>query len=86
MRVMASKESATAPADLARTLLFRSLDDEQRAQVLEQADLVEVAAGETIVEEGKPADELFVLLAGQGQRTRAGCRWRADRGRLARPG
>jgi signal transduction histidine kinase len=62
-------EEGSAPARLApeelRTLfLFAELSDEQLAWVAENADVIEVPAGEDVVVEGEPAECFHVLLSG----------------------
>jgi acyl-CoA oxidase len=64
MRAVEDRASTIDAAELANCRLFRALDDDQRALVLEHAELVEVEPAETIVEEGAAGGELYVLLSG----------------------
>ena len=55
---------AASPGELATSRLFLGLDDRQRQLVLDQAEVVEVDAGEVVVEEGTAGSDLYVLLSG----------------------
>ncbi len=63
---MRPAEAAPQPTadELASVPLFRGLDVEQRALVVQWADHIEVAAGGTVVDEGETGNELFVILSG----------------------
>jgi twitching motility protein PilT len=45
--------------------LFRSLSDDQLRRAVNQATLVQLQPGETLVREGEPAEALFVVLGGE---------------------
>lgn len=45
--------------------LFRGLDEEALASLLEHAELIEWRAGEYVIREGEQGHELFVLIGGQ---------------------
>lgn len=56
--------SADIARHLAATSVFRRLDGSLLDRIAESADVVLVAAGETVVEEGEAGDEAFVVVAG----------------------
>ncbi len=60
-------------SELRRVLPFADLPDEQIAWFLSQSEEVHVAAGDTYVRQGDPADWMFVILEGQFQ-------WRGEFG------
>src|SRR6267143_876519 len=60
-------------SELRRVLPFADLPDEQIAWFLSQSEEVHLAAGETYVRQGDPADWMFVILEGQYQ-------WRGEFG------
>jgi signal transduction histidine kinase len=55
------------PADLRKTFLFESLDDEQIAALIEHGEEVVYGAGDVLFEEGQPADILWVFIEGRVQ-------------------
>src|SRR5713226_8928123 len=60
-------------SELRRVLPFADLPDEQIAWFLSRSEEVHVAAGDTYVRQGDPADWMFVILEGQFQ-------WRGEFG------
>src|SRR5246127_385210 len=60
-------------AELLRVPAFADLPDDQIAWFLSQSEEVRLAAGETYVRQGEPADWMFVILEGQFQ-------WRGEFG------
>jgi CRP-like cAMP-binding protein/tetratricopeptide (TPR) repeat protein len=52
---------------MATSPLFRPFDQENRKLLIERFLLREVAAGETVIEEGKPGDGLYVVMQGRFQ-------------------
>ena len=52
---------------LKRSVLFRSLDDDKLEKVASRSQLVRVDPGERVVEEGKSADALFIILDGEAR-------------------
>src|SRR5258708_40175805 len=54
-------------AELLRVPAFADLPDDQIAWFLSQSQETHVAAGETYVRQGDPADWMFVILEGQFQ-------------------
>ncbi len=58
-------EQSTIADQLATVPLFSSLDRSDRVAAVEAGRIVEFSPGETITQEGAPANHLFVLLSGE---------------------
>lgn len=56
------------------TPLFYELYDEEIEEIVAQCRVMNVLAGDKIVEEGEEGDELFILLVGEAHVERKGCR------------
>ncbi len=52
---------------MATSPLFRPFDQENRKLLIERFLVRDVAAGETVIEEGKPGDGLYVIMQGRFQ-------------------
>jgi signal transduction histidine kinase len=52
---------------LRRVPFFADLSDDDLAHVTERSELVELAAGDVLANEGEPGDELFVIVSGEIQ-------------------
>ena len=73
MRIDGGPGGSLAVEELRALPLFSRLDEEQCSLVLDHADLLEVQAGEEIVEEGGFDRDMFILLSGEaGIHVRAG--------------
>ncbi len=59
-----SAPARLSPEELRTLFLFADLDDDQVAWLIENGDVVTVAAGENVVSEGEPARCFYVLLSG----------------------
>ena len=64
MDAAGNQRSQVTVDELATVRLFRGLSAEQRQRVVSDAEIVDVAPGEAIVEEGAPDTDLYVLLSG----------------------
>lgn len=60
-------DRAAADALLRATAEFGRLGDAARAQVIDELELRSVAAGETVIHQGDPADGLYLVAAGRLQ-------------------
>jgi CRP-like cAMP-binding protein len=63
---------AVTEHDLPSWAIFDALDTEQRRELLEVMEPESRPAGSTVVEEGKPASSLWVLMQGRCEVTKAG--------------
>ena len=52
---------------LLKLKLFQGLDEAELSELMAEADLIEVPAGDYIIREGEQGHELFVLLAGDAK-------------------
>jgi acyl-CoA oxidase len=64
MDAMSNRQPRVTADDLARVRLFGGFSPQQRQRVLDAAETSEVAPGTTLVEEGEPDTDLYVLLSG----------------------
>ncbi len=71
---------------LAQCPMFRALKEDHFPQIFKAGELRACAAGETIVEQGQPADSFFVLLEGEAAISVSGAGGeQSELGRLSSP-
>lgn len=67
-RTLSSEEVAALERDMAdivaKSHLFKSLDEQARKELLESAFVMQYDPGETILREGEPGDSMFLVMDG----------------------